>query len=194
MTGPLRVGVIGANPNRSWAKDSHLPALRSLENVQLAAVATTSRASADAAAAAFGVRAAYHDPFALITASDIDIVSVCVRVPYHRYLVLAALAAEKHLYCEWPLGRDRGEAARTSPPKSQSGGDVRAAEVRVRPVLGVPEIADGDPLGDLIAQSAEELADGDVVVISQKVVSKAEGRTRRLSSVIRLRRKRPTCR
>ena len=51
MTGPLRVGVIGANPNRSWAKDSHLPALRSLEHVQLAAVATIGRASADAAAA-----------------------------------------------------------------------------------------------------------------------------------------------
>jgi Transposase len=28
MTGPLRVGAIGANPNRSWAKDSHIPALR----------------------------------------------------------------------------------------------------------------------------------------------------------------------
>jgi predicted dehydrogenase len=107
----LRVGVIGANPNRSWAKDSHIPALRSLENVQLAAVATTSRASADAAAAAFGVRAAYDDPRALITASDIDIVSVCVRVPYHRDLVMAALAADKHVYCEWPLGRDGGEAA-----------------------------------------------------------------------------------
>lgn len=25
MTGPLRVGVIGADPNRSWAKDSHIP-------------------------------------------------------------------------------------------------------------------------------------------------------------------------
>src|SRR6201997_1039851 len=111
MTGPLRVGVIGANPNRGWAKDSHIPALRSLENVQLAAVATTSRASADAAAAAFDVRAAYGDPLALITASDIDLVSVCVRVPYHRDLVLAALAADKHVYCEWPLGRDRGEAA-----------------------------------------------------------------------------------
>jgi predicted dehydrogenase len=76
MTRPLRVGVIGANPNRSWAKDSHIPALLSLENVQLAAVATTSRASAEAAAVAFGVRAAYDDPLALITASDIDIVSV----------------------------------------------------------------------------------------------------------------------
>jgi predicted dehydrogenase len=111
MTGPLRVGVVGANPNRGWAKDSHIPALRTLENVQLAAVATTSRASADAAAAAFGVRAAYDDPLAMITASDIDVVSVCVRVPYHRDLVLAALAAQKHVYCEWPLGRDRAEAA-----------------------------------------------------------------------------------
>jgi predicted dehydrogenase len=122
MTGPLRVGVIGANPNRSWAKDSHIPALRSLENVQLAAIATTSRASADAAAAAFGVRAAYDDPLALITASDIDIVSVCVRVPYHRDLVLAALAADKHVYCEWPLGRDRAEAAEM------------AAAARARPI------------------------------------------------------------
>jgi predicted dehydrogenase len=111
MTRPLRVGVIGANPNHGWAKDAHIPALRSLENVQLAAVATTSRASADAAAAAFGVRASYDDPHAMIAASDIDVVSVCVRVPHHRDLVLAALAADKHVYCEWPLGRDRGEAA-----------------------------------------------------------------------------------
>src|SRR3954453_20827449 len=111
MTRPFRVGVIGANPDRGWAKDSHIPALRSLENVQLAAVATTSRASADAAAAVFGVRAAYDDPRAMVTTPDIDIVSVCVRVPYHRDLVLAALAANKHVYCEWPLGRDGGEAA-----------------------------------------------------------------------------------
>jgi coenzyme F420-0:L-glutamate ligase / coenzyme F420-1:gamma-L-glutamate ligase len=57
-------------------------------------------------------------------------------------------------------------------------------EVRIRPVLGLPEIATGDPLGKLIAARAGELVDGDVVVVSQKVVSKAEGRLRRLSSVI----------
>jgi coenzyme F420-0:L-glutamate ligase/coenzyme F420-1:gamma-L-glutamate ligase len=61
---------------------------------------------------------------------------------------------------------------------------MSAGEVHVRPVLGLPEITEGDPLGELIAARAGELVDGDVVVVSQKVVSKAEGRTRRLSSVI----------
>jgi coenzyme F420-0:L-glutamate ligase / coenzyme F420-1:gamma-L-glutamate ligase len=59
-----------------------------------------------------------------------------------------------------------------------------AAEVRIRPVVGLPEIGAGDPLGELIAERAGDLVDGDVVVVSQKVVSKAEGRTRKLSSVI----------
>jgi coenzyme F420-0:L-glutamate ligase / coenzyme F420-1:gamma-L-glutamate ligase len=59
-----------------------------------------------------------------------------------------------------------------------------AAEVRVRPVLGLPEIVPGDALGKLIAEAAGNLVDGDVVVVSQKVVSKAEGRLRKLSSVI----------
>ena len=55
-------------------------------------------------------------------------------------------------------------------------------ELRVSPVLGLPEIAEGDRLGELIAGRAE-LAAGDVVVVSQKVVSKAEGRVVRLDAV-----------
>jgi len=50
-------------------------------------------------------------------------------------------------------------------------------------VEGLPEIEEGARLGELIAARAEIEA-GDVVVISQKVVSKAEGQTRRLSTVI----------
>jgi len=53
----------------------------------------------------------------------------------------------------------------------------------VVPVAGIPEVAAGDRLGELIAARAG-LEDGDVVVISQKVVSKAEGRVRHLSSVV----------
>jgi coenzyme F420-0:L-glutamate ligase / coenzyme F420-1:gamma-L-glutamate ligase len=57
------------------------------------------------------------------------------------------------------------------------------SEVRAIPVQGMPEVAAGDPLGKLIAAAAE-IEPGDVVVVSQKVVSKAEGRLRKLSSVI----------
>ncbi len=56
-------------------------------------------------------------------------------------------------------------------------------ELHVWGVSGLPEIEEAMVLGELIAAHAE-LADGDVVVISQKIVSKAEGRIRRLSAVI----------
>jgi coenzyme F420-0:L-glutamate ligase/coenzyme F420-1:gamma-L-glutamate ligase len=57
-----------------------------------------------------------------------------------------------------------------------------AAELRVVPVRELPEVREGDRLGELIAARAA-LEDGDVVVISQKVVSKAEGRIVRLADV-----------
>ncbi|MDX6603012.1 MAG: hypothetical protein QOF13_2214, partial [Solirubrobacterales bacterium] len=50
-------------------------------------------------------------------------------------------------------------------------------------VEGLPEVVEGMALGALIAERAE-LRDGDVVVIAQKVVSKTEGRVRRLSSAV----------
>ncbi|HET8956656.1 MAG TPA: coenzyme F420-0:L-glutamate ligase [Solirubrobacterales bacterium] len=56
------------------------------------------------------------------------------------------------------------------------------SELRVIPVEGMPEVVEGSKLGALIAERAE-LQDGDVVVISQKVVSKAEGMVRRLADV-----------
>lgn len=57
------------------------------------------------------------------------------------------------------------------------------SELRVLPVAGLPEFSEGMTVGGEIAARAE-LAGGDVVVISQKVVSKAEGRVRHLSSVL----------
>ena len=55
-------------------------------------------------------------------------------------------------------------------------------EVHVIPVLGLPELREGDDLGRLIAERAE-LDDGDVVVVAQKAVSKVEGRVVRLRDV-----------
>jgi len=56
-------------------------------------------------------------------------------------------------------------------------------ELRVIAVEGMPEIGARDEVGKEIAARVE-LQAGDVVVVSQKVVSKAEGRVRQLSSTI----------
>jgi coenzyme F420-0:L-glutamate ligase / coenzyme F420-1:gamma-L-glutamate ligase len=56
-------------------------------------------------------------------------------------------------------------------------------ELRVLPVADLPEFGAGMSVGGEIAARAE-LRDGDVVVVSQKVVSKAEGRVRRLAAEI----------
>jgi len=57
------------------------------------------------------------------------------------------------------------------------------SELRAIPVNGMPEVAAGMEVGAEIAARVQP-HDGDVVVVSQKIVSKAEGRIRRLSSVI----------
>jgi coenzyme F420-0:L-glutamate ligase/coenzyme F420-1:gamma-L-glutamate ligase len=59
--------------------------------------------------------------------------------------------------------------------------------LEITALASFPEIGRGDRLGDLIVDATREanmrLHDGDVVVVSQKVVSKAEGRTRQLADV-----------
>ena len=61
------------------------------------------------------------------------------------------------------------------------------AELRVFALEGIPEIEEGDDLAVLIADAAVRaggLEDGDVVVVVQKVVSKAEGRVVRLDEIV----------
>lgn len=55
--------------------------------------------------------------------------------------------------------------------------------LELRGVEGLPEIHPGDDLGALIVEHSGTLRDGDVLVVAQKVVSKAEGRIRSLSDV-----------
>jgi coenzyme F420-0:L-glutamate ligase/coenzyme F420-1:gamma-L-glutamate ligase len=57
------------------------------------------------------------------------------------------------------------------------------ARLSVNAVTGLPEFTPGMRVGEQILAYAE-LEDGDVVVVSQKIVSKAEGRLRKLSAVL----------
>jgi coenzyme F420-0:L-glutamate ligase/coenzyme F420-1:gamma-L-glutamate ligase len=60
---------------------------------------------------------------------------------------------------------------------------MSAEGLRVQPVAGLPEFVEGMRVGEEIAARVP-LENGDVVVVSQKVVSKAEGQVRKLSAVL----------
>ena len=49
MANKIRLGFIGANVKSTWASQSHFPALRASPDVEMTAVCTTRRESADEA-------------------------------------------------------------------------------------------------------------------------------------------------
>ena len=106
----IRVGVIGANVRYGWGMRAHLPALLSLPEYELTAVCTAHPDTAEESAKQYGARLAFHDYQQMVTHPEIDLVSVAVKVPMHYAMVMAALGAGKHVYCEWPLGANLGEA------------------------------------------------------------------------------------
>src|SRR5262249_29845800 len=104
----LRVGLIGAGGR--WGPRAHVPALKNLEEAQLHAVCTAHADTAQAAADKFGVKKAYSDVKAMGADSQVEAALVAVRVPAHYELSKDAIEAGKHVYCEWPLGKDTKEA------------------------------------------------------------------------------------
>jgi len=121
MTKNLRVGIIGVSAERGWAREAHVPAVQALDGLELAAVATRTQETADAAGAAFGVKRAYGDPADLIADPDIDIVTVAASVPAHRALIVAALAAGKHVLTEWPVGTGAAQTEEIAAISDKSG-------------------------------------------------------------------------
>jgi predicted dehydrogenase len=129
MTGTtLGVGIIGVSAVRGWAATAHIPALQALPNYEIRALSAHNADSAHAAGEAFGVGAVFSDHEQMVTQPDIDVVAVTVKVPHHRELVSAALAAGKAVFCEWPLGRDLVDARAMA---------ALAAEHEVRTVVGL---------------------------------------------------------
>src|SRR5436853_6663673 len=107
----IRVGIIGANPDRGWAAQAHIPALKSLsDDFEITALFPSRRESAEAASKLFGVPLAFDNHQDLVNSAVVDVVAITVKVPYHLELATAALDAGKAVYCEWPLGNGLKEA------------------------------------------------------------------------------------
>lgn len=105
----LRVGIVGLSAGGGWAGRAHVPAIEAVPGLELAALATSSPASARAASEAFGVPG-FASVDTLVAGAELDLVVVSVKVPRHRELVLPALAAGVPVLSEWPLAVSLAEA------------------------------------------------------------------------------------
>jgi predicted dehydrogenase len=111
MATAIRVGMVGITPDRGFSSIAHMPALQALPDFEVVAVCTTRQDTAEVAAKHYGARWAFADPAQLAQHPDVDLVTVCVKVPDHFTPVMAAIGAGKHVYSEWPLGRNTAEAS-----------------------------------------------------------------------------------
>jgi predicted dehydrogenase len=173
MAAKIRVGIVGATVTvggSGWGANAHVPALRALPDYELKAVCTAHEDTATASAAAFGAELAFHDFEAMVAHPDIDLVVVSVRVPWHHDLVMRALAADKPVFCEWPLGASLAEAARMA---------NLAAERSLRTAVGLQ--ARSDPTLNYARELIEQGYVGEVLSVrfgsvSQAVTERGNGR------------------
>ncbi|GGG68244.1 Gfo/Idh/MocA family protein [Paenibacillus radicis (ex Gao et al. 2016)] len=106
----IGVGIIGGSVNNGWAKQTHIPAIQELKELQLVAVSTSRKESAEQSALEFGIPHAFADANEMAQHPEVDMVVVSVKVGEHYDAVHAAISAGKAVYCEWPLGSSTAEA------------------------------------------------------------------------------------
>jgi predicted dehydrogenase len=154
MTRRIRVGIIGANPDRGWAAQAHIPALKSLpDDFEITALSTSRRESADGASKRFGVSLAFDNHQDLVSSTEVDVVAITVKVPHHFELATAALDAGKAVYCEWPLGNGL-EEAETLAASAKKRGVLAVAGLQARsapPVAYVRDLISQGYVGEVLS-------------------------------------------
>lgn len=118
VTKKLKVAVVGASISDSpdgrerFSIRAHLPALKALsDHFEVIAACTTRMESASETARRFGLPHAYDSVERMLRERpELDIVCVSVRPDTQHGVVMAALKAGKHVYCEHPLGTTTAQA------------------------------------------------------------------------------------
>ena len=162
MAEKIRLGIIGANTQKGWAPRSHLPAIVASPEFELTGVCTTRQESADESAKKYGARLAFDNYQKMLDHPDIDAVAVVLRVPSHYEPTVAALNAGKHVYTEWPLGRNTLEAvemaelARSKGVRTLVGLQARAAPG----ILYAKELVDTGYVGEVMSCHVSLIREG----------------------------------
>lgn len=134
----VRLGIVGAG---NFATAVLLPALKSIQkgsrskksgqetSIELVGIASSSGASAQYACQKFGFAYASSEAAQIINDPQINTVAILTRHHLHTPLVLQAISAAKHVFCEKPLALNQDEltqieqvvSAYSDSPESSSG-------------------------------------------------------------------------
>ena len=100
MSDPIRIGLIGAG---AVVQVAHLPVLKKLKNVELAAICDTDIPKARALATRFGIPDVFDDIEDLLEHQRVDALLIATPNHLHESHIMAALAAGAHVLVEKPL-------------------------------------------------------------------------------------------
>jgi predicted dehydrogenase len=140
----LKVGIVGAG---LWGTN-HSRVFSTLPQVEVVAVCDTSRERAEAMGSATGAASIYTDYQHLIADTAVEAVSVATPDFTHTPIILAALAAGKHVLTEKPLATTLEEAESIATAARNSRGKlmvdfhnrVNPAIVQIREAIASDEI------------------------------------------------------
>jgi predicted dehydrogenase len=140
--------------SRSWASRAHLPYLQNNKLYKISALQNSSKAAAEAAAKEYKLDGVgtHHNPSALASDPNVDIVAVSVNVPLHYDAIHSALEAGKDVFSEWPLARNVAEAtALVQLAKEKSVRTTVGLQARQNPsVLKAKQIVNSGQLGKIL--------------------------------------------
>lgn len=102
----IRVAIIGT----SFARAAYLPALRTIEDVEVVAVSSSKLTNAQAVATDFNIPHAYDDWRAMLDEHQVDLVGIVTPPIYHAEMTLKAIEHGAHVICEKPTAMNVDEA------------------------------------------------------------------------------------
>jgi predicted dehydrogenase len=130
--------------------------------IRLVGVAAQSEGTVRLAAGQTGVSLAVQDYHQVIAREDVDLVDICVPNHLHKEIVLAAVQAGKHIYCEKPLAASLADARQIAEAARRSKGFFQVTfNYRFAPaILRARQLLETGFLGEVIGFSAEYLHSG----------------------------------
>jgi predicted dehydrogenase len=141
----LRVGVIGTG---EFVQACHVPGLQSHPQAEVVALCGSEYHRARSLADRLGIPDVHTDYVELCSREDLDAVTIATANAFHAQQALAALAHNKHVFCEKPLAMDVEEAEKML-EAADAGGKVHQVAFTFRYGYAVRELRRRLQCGDI---------------------------------------------